>query len=337
MENIANLSDLDRSHLFRNTADKMKISDAIVEKDFWVCFLLDYLFHHSAFKDSIAFKGGTSLSKAFNLIRRFSEDVDLILDWRILGYDREEPWTDRTANKQDQFNRTANLRAEQFIAETFLPGLKAGLDAKSKHKMVIHIDSDDRQTVIFAYPRLFSTPSTLQVIRLEIGALAAWTPARKATIAPYAAGHYPHLFNQPSTQVLTVNPERTFWEKATILHQEANRPEEVAMPLRYYRHYYDLYMMIHSEVKESALSNLQLLEQVTEFKMKFYPRKWARYPDIYDGKLKLFPPGNRLPALKKDFHSMKEMFFGDIPSFDSVMKTLMDLEDEIRELYQLQT
>lgn len=91
MIQVANFSDNDKRMLFRNTADKMGLNDAIVEKDFWVCFTLDYLFHRSPWKNSITFKGGTSLSKAFHLINRFSEDIDLILDWRILGYDKDEP------------------------------------------------------------------------------------------------------------------------------------------------------------------------------------------------------------------------------------------------------
>ena len=83
MRNVARLPDSDRGELFRNTADKMGLNDAIVEKDFWVCFTLDHLFHRCPWKDAITFKGGTSLSKAFNLISRFSEDIDLILDWRV--------------------------------------------------------------------------------------------------------------------------------------------------------------------------------------------------------------------------------------------------------------
>jgi len=83
MRTVARLPDSDRGELFRNTADKMGLNDAIVEKDFWVCFTLDHLFHRCPWKDAITFKGGTSLSKAFNLISRFSEDIDLILDWRV--------------------------------------------------------------------------------------------------------------------------------------------------------------------------------------------------------------------------------------------------------------
>ena len=117
MRNVARLSDSDRRELFRNTSDKMGLNDAIVEKDFWVCFTLDYLFHRSPWKDSITFKGGTSLSKAFHLISRFSEDIDLILDWRILGYSN---------TKQDAFNKEANMRAEMFFGKNILSDNQIG-------------------------------------------------------------------------------------------------------------------------------------------------------------------------------------------------------------------
>ncbi len=100
MRNIANIAASDREALFRNTAAKMGISEAIIEKDFWVCYILDYLFHRCKWKDHLVFKGGTSLSKAFGLIERFSEDIDLILDWRLLGYSSSEPWTQRSNTKQ---------------------------------------------------------------------------------------------------------------------------------------------------------------------------------------------------------------------------------------------
>ena len=197
MIEIANLPADDRRELFHNTAAKIGLHDAIVEKDFWVCLTLDYLFHRSPWKEAVTFKGGTSLSKGYHLISRFSEDIDLILDWRVLGYGIDEPWEKRSNTKQDA--------------------------------------------------------STLQVIRLEIGALAAWTPAELVDIVPYAAEQYPQLFKQKEVSVLTVAPERTFWEKVTILHHEANRPEHLSMPERYSRHYYDLYCMAKSPVKEKSI------------------------------------------------------------------------------------
>ncbi len=104
MREAAKLSDGTRQELFRNTADRMGLPDAIVEKDFWVCFTLDYLFHRSQWKDVVSFKGGTSLSKAYHLINRFSEDIDIILDWRVLGYERDEPRQQRSKTKQDAFS-----------------------------------------------------------------------------------------------------------------------------------------------------------------------------------------------------------------------------------------
>ncbi len=332
MRKVARLADSDRRELFRNTADKMGLNDAIVEKDFWVCFTLDYLFHRSPWKDAITFKGGTSLSKAFHLINRFSEDIDLILDWRILGYGRDEPWKMRSNTKQDAFNKEANARAEVFLAGTFCPTIKAGLSQELDQKANVYIDEKDKQTVIFAYPNLFTNSATLQVIRLEIGALAAWTPAQQAVIEPYAGKYYPAVFEQKNTSILTVAPERTFWEKATILHHEANRPEHLEMPQRYSRHYYDLYRMAATPVKEAAFSQLDLLKKVVNFKMKFYPRAWAKYPEAMPGTLKLLPPEYRFAALKADYESMKDMLYDNVPTFETVIDAVRGLEKEINTL-----
>ena len=332
MIQVARFSDNDKRRLFRNTADKMGLNDAIVERDFWVCVTLDYLFHRSPWKDSITFKGGTSLSKAYHLISRFSEDIDLILDWRILGYGKDEPWEKRSKTKQDAFNKEANARAEVFLAETFCSAVKEGLSLELGCEADIRMDEREKQTVIFAYPKLFADAGTMQVIRLEIGALAAWTPARTAEIIPYAAEYYPAVFAQKGTDVLTVAPERTFWEKATILHHEANRPEHLEMPQRYSRHYYDLYRMAASPVKEAAFSRLDLLKKVVDFKMKFYPRAWASYPEAVPGTMKLIPPEYRLTVLEADYRSMKDMLYGDVPAFGTVMDAVQELEKEINML-----
>ncbi len=332
MQNVAKLSNEERYELFRNTADKLGMNDAIIEKDFWVCFMLDYLFHRSQWKEFIAFKGGTSLSKAFHLIRRFSEDIDLILNWQVLGYSKDEPWRKRSNTKQELFNKEANLRVESFLLEYFCPILKADLSNELNQEINVFIDEKDKQTIIFAYPRLFKNNSILQVIRLEIGALAAWTPSIDAQIVPYAAICYPKLFKQKETSVLTVTPERTFWEKATILHHEANRPDYLKMPTRYSRHYYDLYCMALSTVKQKAFANLDLLKTVIDFKMKFYPRAWAKYSEAIPGTLKLLPPEYRMSDLSKDYQNMKDMIYGNVPTFDEIISVIKKLEEEINAL-----
>ena len=255
MRTIAKLPSADRRALFTNTAGKAGMTVAIVEKDFWVCWTLDYLFHRCKWKENLAFKGGTSLSKAFGLIKRFSEDIDLILDWRVLGYSPDEPWEPRSNTRQDHFNKEANDRAIAFLRDEFIPNLQQELDTELGIRIRLEPDADDGQTILFTYPQEFSDNSILQDIRLEIGALAAWTPADNKGIQPYAADYYPHLFVQPGTSVLTVLPERTFWEKVTILHREANRPENSFMPDRYSRHYYDLFCIRGSQKVFYVLRN----------------------------------------------------------------------------------
>ena len=331
MRKIAKITENDRKALFHNTAAKMGMTDAIIEKDFWVCYVLDYLFHHSQWKDNIAFKGGTSLSKAYGLIERFSEDIDLILDWRVLGYGIDEPWENRSNTKQDIFNKEANIRAEVLLRNAFLPAINADLTLELGDNVKFYIDDSDPQTVKIAYPNSFSDTSILQEIRLEIGALAAWTPVKNASITPYAAEQYARLFEQPSTEVLTVLPERTFWEKVTILHREAFRPEDRPFPSRYSRHYYDLYKMMQTPVKDNALSNNDLLERVVKFKDKFYRCPWARYDLAKRGTMKLLPPDYNMAKLRSDYDHMQNMLFGSKPSFDEIMNAMAQLEDEINE------
>lgn len=332
MYRIVKYSEDERRILFRNTAQKMNIHEAIIEKDFWVCLTLDYLFHQSEYQKVFTFKGGTSLSKCYGLIHRFSEDIDLILDWRTLGYSMDEPWEERSKTKQDAFNKDANYRAEIFLKETLLPILKKDISNIIEEDANLYIDEMDPQTICFSYPRIFHTESILQVIRLEIGALAAWTPAKENEIMPYSVEYYPNAFIQKSTIVLTAAAQRTFWEKVTILHHEANRPENLLMPERYSRHYYDLYCIANSNNKQPAVDDLELLKRVVKFKIKFYPRKWAQYEKAVPGTVKLVPPDYRLAALRNDYDNMSEMMFGEYPTFDELMIYIAELEVEINRL-----
>ena len=193
-------------------------------------------------------------------------------------------------------------------------------------------DTDDEHTVLFRYPQEFPSQSILQEIRLEIGALAVWTPSIWKSITPYSAEQYPHVFSSPTTTVLTVQPVRTFWEKATILHHEANRPKDSVIPLRYSRHYYDLYRLSESWVKQAALSDLEMLRQVAAFKEKFYPRGWARYDKAKPGSIKLMPPQHSLRILEDDYGHMQNMLFDHKPGFSTLMEGLLVLEREMNNL-----
>ena len=331
MKRIAALPAAEREILFRNTAEKMGMAEAVIEKDFWVCWTLDYLFHDSPWMEHLAFKGGTSLSKCFHLIHRFSEDIDLILDWRLVGCEKDEPWAERSKNQQDKFNKAVNTRTGTFLTESFAPMLESDFRELLKDGFQISIDASDLQTVCFAYPRLFSEGAILPVIRLEIGALAAWTPTQETTITPFTAEQYPQVFQQPSTLLRTVSPERTFWEKVTILHKEAFRTNG-KIPPRYSRHYYDLWSMAQSPVKEGAYQELDLLRRVVAFKDRFYPAASACYELARPGTMRLMPPKDCLGLLRDDYSHMKNMIFGETPEWEEILQSISKMETEINGL-----
>ena len=331
MNDVAKLSNAEREELFLVTAREKALPEAVIEKDFWVCWTLDYLFHSSPWKEHLAFKGGTSLSKCFDLIHRFSEDIDLILDWRLVGCGKDEPWAERSRHQQDKFNKAINARTETFLSEEFAPKLEAAFRSLLTDEFQVTIDPAYPQTVCFAYPRLFSEASILPSKRLEIGARAAWTPTQEATIMPFAAERHPQVFRQASTTLRTVSPARTFWEKVTILHKEAFRTNG-KVPPRYSRHYYDLWCMAQSPVKEAAFGDLTLLRQVVEFKDRFYPAGTAHYDLAKTGTMRLMPPEDCLPALQADYEHMKNMIFGEKPEFERILSVIWKTEAEINDL-----
>lgn len=327
MNNVANLSESERNELFQETASLMGTTNAIVEKDFWVVWTLEKLFSDARLNKILMFKGGTSLSKVFNLIGRFSEDIDLILDWREVT--KEDPNEKRSSkSKQSKFNEEVNENAKKYIEEFILPIVDKILSPHCKSS----IDERDRFSININYPSAFKDDALRPQILLEIGPLASWLPSGSYEITPFVAEKFPKLFKQPKCSVNVVDAKRTFWEKATILHQEANRVKDKKIPLRHSRHYYDLAMMAKSGVKDEALNDLELLKKVVEFKEKFYMSAWAKYKDAKVGSLKLLPPEFRYKELRDDYASMQSMIFDKHLKFDEIISILEALEDEINSL-----
>lgn len=325
MEHIAALPAEKRAELFQETAKRRGMSDAVVEKDFWVCWTLGRLFADPLLSRKILFKGGTSLSKVFKLIERFSEDIDLILDWREIT--DVDPEAKRSKSKQALFNKEIQVAAQQYLRADLLPQVSSLLGATVRAA----IAGDDPNVITIEYPASFSAEYIKPEIRLEVGPLAIWVPNAAFQISPYCAEEYPALFSKPTCHVQVIKAERTFWEKATILHHEAFRPEGNPQPTRYSRHYYDLALMSKSSVKDIALNDpdLELLKSVVASKERFYPRGWARYDLAYPGSMKLMPPAHVLTSLKHDYGEMQIMIYGDRPAFDTIMDQIRILENEI--------
>ena len=323
MNKIANLPKQQRSELFSETATLMNTTNSIVEKDFWVVWTLDKIFTDDILNKILMFKGGTSLSKVFNLIGRFSEDIDLILDWRLVS--NENPLNaQESKNKQVRFNEQINDNAKEYIKNILLPIISENLSPLCTCSM-----AEDGFSINVKYPNAFDDSYLRPEILLEIGPLASWLPSDSFEISSFAAQKFPQVFEKTKCDVNTIVAKRTFWEKATILHHEANRPLDSAMPTRYSRHYYDLAMMAKDKVKNEALSDFELLKNVVEFKEKFYPRTWAKYEEAKKGTFKLLPPIFRLDYLEKDYKAMGNMIFDKYISFEEIIDSLRDLESEI--------
>ncbi len=325
MDSIAFWDETDRAALLEQAAAIRGLPTEIMEKDFWVCWTLHKLFASPNMREKILFKGGTSLSKVFGLIERFSEDVDVILNWNEIT--DEDPNADRSVTKQDRFNKALLAKAHTYLRERFLPEVQTLVGAACEATI-----EDNPEIISIRYPAAFANASLRPAIQLEVGPLASWAPNAEYEIRSYAAEVLPQQFKQPTCKVHATLAERTFWEKVTILHHEAHRPKENAQPTGYSRHYYDVFQMAQTSVKVDALANLALLRAVAAFKDRFYHRGWARYDLAVPGSIKLIPPKHVMDEVRRDYDEMRFMIFGERPQLDDMMTGLTELEAEINAL-----
>lgn len=319
---IAKASEKERQAIFLEASKVNKMPASMIEKDFWVCWTLKRLFSDAELQKTLCFKGGTSLSKVFKVIERFSEDIDLILDWDTVANGKDIKLSSKT--QQDKRNKEINGAAQVYIATI----LKDKIEKLVQGICTVTLDEFDGNTLQINYPKGITDKYLLPHIKLEIGPLAAWTPNKTYPIKPYIDGINENLIID-EIKVPTIILERTFWEKVTILHREHFRSSDKPNPERYSRHYYDLYKIGYSDFFESALARTDLLTQVVEFKQTFYPCAWARYDLAIQGSIKLMPTEENIKYLKEDYAKMQGMIFGDYPSWEEILSFLEKLENKI--------
>lgn len=331
MDKVTDLPAASRQELFEMAAAGRGLHPAIMEKDFWVCWVLRQLFLSPSLREHLVFKGGTCLSKVDGMIERFSEDIDLVLDWRLLGYGTggEDAWQDHpSGRKQDRFNREVNARAAAYLSDELLPHLQHILSSASGVRAAV--SEREELTINIRYPSSHALAALRPEVKLEIGPLASQIPSRNAVIRPYAAEVLPRFFEDPDCEVIAIRGERTFWEKATILHQQAFR--KTALPKGYSRHYYDLVCMAGFPVKDRALADLKLLQDVVRFKEKFYRSPSARYELAVPGTFRLLPTDQGGKELEEDYRGMRPMFFSEPLKWSAILDQLRGLESEINQL-----
>jgi Nucleotidyl transferase AbiEii toxin, Type IV TA system len=342
MDDIARLPATDRMDLFSAAARRRSLTPEIIEKDFWVCWTLKRVFTLPDPPAGLLFKGGTSLSKVFGIIDRFSEDVDLSFNRAELGFGGErDPLNATTGKKRKHGLEALTETCQRIIRDKLLPQLVTVFDKalgeslSAGWSIEIARDDPDGQTLLFRYPsgnrsRPDGEPAYIQpAVRLEIGARSDHWPAVEGTVTSYAATEFPDAFKEPACKVQVLTAGRTFWEKVTILHMWHHAPADKKFRDRQSRHYYDVVRLYQHELGIAAVKDIDLLLKVARHKEVFFPTAWARYEDAKRGTLRIVPPDTRLSELEQDYRKMQEMIFGEPPAFESLLDTLREIEHKI--------
>ncbi len=323
----------ERRLYIEQAAVRRNVSPVVLEKDFWVCWLLGILFE-SEFAGSLVFKGGTSLSKVFGVIERFSEDIDLSLSPTFLNL----PEAGTSRNQANKWMIRAEAACGAAVRNQIGPAMEAAVDAVLGKRdggwfEFLTDATTNSPVLLFHYPS--SQPAGFDYlnrsVKLEFGSLTDQQPAGRHGVRPWVADVLPDAFPDWRCEVVALEVERRFWEKATILHAEYHRPAERPMPDKFSRHYADTAALAKHPSASGAIDQHDLRDRVVAWKGQFFGSSWANYGQAKPGTFHLVPPAERLPALRRDYEAMRDMYLSEPPSFDEALATLADLERRINQ------
>jgi hypothetical protein len=336
MSSFATLPAPERRLLVEQVAARQGVVSVIVEKDFWVCWVLGRLFDTDALAPHFVFKGGTSLSKVFGVIARFSEDVDLSVAPASLGFaDADLDEAPSASQRGKRMQRLAE-RCEIRVRDDFLPALEEAIVAvlggpqRGEQWLTFEVDAiADTPNLWFAYPSALPQAGGYVVkrVKLEIGALTRQQPTGEYSIVPMLAETLGAAHDDFTARVVALELARTFWEKATILHAEFHRPQDRPMRDRFSRHYSDFAALWRHASRQQSLARIDILADVALHKKRFFASPWASYDTARPGSFRLVPPAGRHAALARDYEEMRPMFLRDPPSFGDLIRELRQAEE----------
>jgi hypothetical protein len=337
-------SDEERRDLFVGAADRLRTNGQNIEKDFWVCWTLDALFNGlEAGGPRLLFKGGTSLSKGYGLIERFSEDIDITVFREDIG----EPATVKELEALSGKKRNARLDAIKAACQEYIRGpmleqlsalLRQTLHTANLNADRARVEADpddpDRQSLLLWYPTATTEGNAYirRAIKIESGAKSALDPHAPVVVKPYIADNLPNL-DLAVGNVTTVDPGRTFWDKVVILHGLRRwwdrRSELRGGGQRVSRHYYDVYRLLISETGRKATEDAAMAEDCVRHARMFFNRPDLDLASAVPGNFALTPHDGMLADLRRDYESMSGMVFGKIPNIDEIVAVIAELEQRL--------
>jgi len=340
MSAFAKLPAKERADFVHEASARLDVLPVIVEKDFWVCWMLQQIFQSSPAGTHLVFKGGTSLSKVFGAIKRFSEDIDLSIAPELLGWKESElddaPTPTQRRKRLEKLEAACIAKVQEDFQQELEKSIRAAMGRKpdSGKWLSYQLDATSKSPVL-----LFNYPGALPpaggyiqpFVKVEFGSLTDQRPTGVHVVKPLLAEVIQAGFEDFQVEVVALEVERTFWEKATILHAEHHRPADQPIRERFARHYADVAALWEHPARAAALARLDLLERVVKHKSRFFASSWANYETAKPGSLKLLPPSQREADLERDYDRMQTMFLARPPSFGEVLRVLREAEREIND------
>ncbi|MBO6522115.1 nucleotidyl transferase AbiEii/AbiGii toxin family protein [Thalassospira sp.] len=323
----------EQKEILQTAAARLGRQAAVLEKDIWVCWALQTLF---SIPDAhpMAFKGGTSLSKVYEIIDRFSEDVDITLDYRAFDDDFDPFAPGVSKSKIRQFSDRLKGYVQSYANDVVVPGLQAAITGS-----LVPVEHDIRvdesgEKIWFSYPSVIEAQDEYlkSEVLIELGGRNVIDPNERHEIEPYVAPLAEGL-EFPEATVTVLSPSRTFWEKATLIHVECNRGRLKESPERLSRHWYDLTQLAKHPTGQSAINDRDLFEDVVRHKEVFFNASYAKYDDCLHGRLLLLPDDDSLPGLKADYGKMTSagMMYREAPDFDDIVEKIRAIETKVND------
>jgi Nucleotidyl transferase AbiEii toxin, Type IV TA system len=333
----------DRRDAFIGAARRLGTTEQNIEKDFWVCWTLDALFNGAkADGPRLLFKGGTSLSKAYGLISRFSEDIDITIFRDDIGQSASVEELETISGKQ----RRARLEAIKSASQTHINNdMKEQLTDRLQETLttagmqqVARVEQDpddqDNQSLLVWYPRVTSPDEAYirPAIKVESGAKSALDPNQPAAILPYVSSEIAEL-DLMVANVTTVVAERTFWDKVVILHGLRQWFEKRGVlrggGQRVSRHFYDVHRLLQAKTGRDAASDLELAADCVRHARMFFNSPALNLATAIPGSFTLMPNAGMARDLERDYRAMSGMIFGAPPTFDDILNSVEKLEAQL--------
>ncbi len=328
MNNWLNLNEKQQFDLFSQIASQTALPDYAIEKDAWVTLILRMLFR-SELSPHIVFKGGTSLSKAYNLTERFSEDIDLAIDRKYLGFSGDLTKGQIRKLRRKSHDFSANELPQILQKELSGYGINEKLFKISVPN--IKISDQDPEVIHIIYKSVFKEESYLQSkVLLELGARSLMEPHESKNIRSVIDETYSDAeFYERDFKANTVIPEKTFLEKLILLHEEFQKPKDKIRYHRMSRHLYDIEQIINTEYGKRALKNKYLFENICIHREKFTPLKTVNYKTLKLDKLDFLPPAEFMDLYRTDYKEMQtSMIYGNSPDFDLLIENIKTFYSE---------